>query len=806
MQLMTRLWIGVAFVLVATAPVRGQEFLKKLDRRFPTAYCPTDNDTFDLTFTAATDRVKIRIEADNFNGGTFNEQRLDNMVIVPKSVFDANRAVHPNFTACFLNPPGPANYPGYNFSAAGTTETFFDQFPSNAAQWNLSNYGWWDNVSFNAGAPNNSASGSDRSGGALALGRETDGSVRVSTDITVTGLTPGTLYIVTGWWHTQSLNTLDFYFNTNPCADLDGDGLTDCAGDCNDTDPKMRTGAVEVCDGKDNDCNGTLDEAAACVRLCTTPAKQGTDFRVTTAEFSSASAAVAWNGVDYGVIWKDSRNGDQEIFFTRMTPGGVKVGIDVPVTGACFDCDNPSIVWNGTEYGAVWRENDAITFRRLDRAGATVGTATTLIDPAGSGAELPDIAWSGSEYGVVWDQFVGPQQIRFQKLDRLGAKTSQIFHITDDFSFNGNSRARVAFGGGRFGIVWEGNNGGPHEIFFKRVDARQGLLPTLQITTHNQTALAPSIAWNGTEWGVAWQDHRTFTEVYFQRVTAAGVKNGLELRVTNASSNSDNPSLAWTGSEYGVVWEDFRSGDQQLWFARISSAGAKVGSDLQLTTSIGTSARPAMAWGGGKYGIAWSDDQAAGEQEIYFMRLGCSCVDTDTDGQNSCIECDDTRAAVKSGGAQVCDGLNNDCDNASWPLLAGTNEVDVDGDTFSACAGDCNEGNAAIWATPGEVRTLQLTHNKISATSTLNWTAPLLPGGSSNVYDTLRSTTPVNFTASATCVETNDGANTSASDATAPTAGAVFFYLVRAENACPSGIGPLGFATGGIPTAGRTCP
>ncbi len=60
-------------------------------------------------------------------------------------------------------------------------------------------------------------------------------------------------------------------------ADLDGDGFGDparasasCAGpagrveqagDCNDADPEINGGATEVCDGLDNNCDGTIDEA-----------------------------------------------------------------------------------------------------------------------------------------------------------------------------------------------------------------------------------------------------------------------------------------------------------------------------------------------------------------------------------------------------------------------------------------------------------------------------------------------------------------------------------------------------------------
>jgi len=803
-------WKLAIFAAVAAllAPSTQAQFSKTLDRRYPTFYCPIDNDTFDLTFTATTDRVKIKISADNFDASNhWMEQRFDNIAVVPKTVFDAHRLVTPGFSACFLTPPGPANYPAYNFSAAGTPENFFDQFTTNPpTAWDLTNYGWWNDGSDNQNAPNDSINGTPRTGGALALGRLEDGEGTVSTDFTVTGLRPGTLYILTGWWSTQYLNTVTFTFDTNPCKDLDGDGVTDCAGDCNDADPKMRPGLAEVCDGRDNDCNGGVDDPAACVKTCTTPSKLGTDFRVTNAQFDSSAPAIAWNGIDYGLLWKDSRNGDQEIFFTRMTPAGVKVGSDVPVTGSCSDCNSPRLVWNGAEYGAVWTQNGAITFQRLDRAGATLGSAVPLIDPAGSSADNPDIVWTGSEYGVAWDEFVGPQQIRFVRLDKAGTVLSQYLHITDDTLFFGNERPRVSFGGGKYAVVWAGNNGSQLEVFFKRVDPRQGLLPSLQITTHNAGTRHPEIAWNGTEWGVAWQDHRTFTEVYFQRVTAGGLKNGAELQVTNAAGASNDPVIAWTGTEYGIAWDDDRTADQEIWFARVSSAGAKQGSDLQLTTTAGGSQHPTLAWGGGKYGLAWNDDRFAGDQEILFMREGCNCVDGDGDGASSCVDCDDAHNTVFAGAAQNCDGLNNDCSNASWPLLTGTNEADVDGDTFSACAGDCNDANASIWATPGEVRSLVMSHNKVSGVSTVSWTAPLLPGGSAIVYDTLRSATPSNFTASTTCVETNDGANTAATDATTPGPGTAFFYLTRAEDACPSGLGVLHKTSAGVTVTGRTCP
>jgi len=47
------------------------------------------------------------------------------------------------------------------------------------------------------------------------------------------------------------------------CADKDKDGYTDqaCGGaDCDDSNPAVHPGAAEVCDGLDNDCDGSVDD------------------------------------------------------------------------------------------------------------------------------------------------------------------------------------------------------------------------------------------------------------------------------------------------------------------------------------------------------------------------------------------------------------------------------------------------------------------------------------------------------------------------------------------------------------------
>lgn len=53
----------------------------------------------------------------------------------------------------------------------------------------------------------------------------------------------------------------------NPLIDEDNDGHADealgsCGDDCDDNDPTVYAGAAELCDNKDNNCNGAIDETA----------------------------------------------------------------------------------------------------------------------------------------------------------------------------------------------------------------------------------------------------------------------------------------------------------------------------------------------------------------------------------------------------------------------------------------------------------------------------------------------------------------------------------------------------------------
>ncbi|RMH14174.1 MAG: hypothetical protein D6701_11545, partial [Gemmatimonadetes bacterium] len=83
-------------------------------------------------------------------------------------------------------------------------------------------------------------------------------------DLRVTALRLGGLSCLWALWLPGCLvNTTLYEDRKAALRDDDGDGRSEEQGDCDDADPDVAPGLVEVCDAKDNDCNGQVDDAPA---------------------------------------------------------------------------------------------------------------------------------------------------------------------------------------------------------------------------------------------------------------------------------------------------------------------------------------------------------------------------------------------------------------------------------------------------------------------------------------------------------------------------------------------------------------
>lgn len=145
-----------------------------------------------------------------------------------------------------------------------------------------------------------------------------------------------------------------------------------------------------------------------------------------------------------------------------------------------------------------------------------------------------------------------------------------------------------------------------------------------------------------------------------------------------------------------------------------------------------------------------------------------------------------------------------DCMDSDCCSSISCDGLDIDGDSLTAAC-DCDDAVGAAWATPGETRDLTLVPDATDG-AWLYWEPPLLPGGTQLQYEVIRSETPVDFVSASICLPNPNPTTAGVPDSTNPVAGRAFFYLVRGKNACPSGVGPLGQSSAGVPHAGMTCP
>lgn len=482
------------------------------------------------------------------------------------------------------------------------------------------------------------------------------------------------------------------------CIDKDEDGYfyeSGCepAGDCNDADPNAYPGALEVCDGYDNDCDSEIDNAPECLTDCEAAEKMGQDIPVTTDPGASTHSSLVWTGSQFGLAWADSRHGTTELYFCRLDLSGTKIGDDVRLTDAPGSSYQPSLVWTGSEFAVAWADerdgNDEIYFARLDSAGNKIGTdvrVTADTYPYIASSFWPSLVWNGTEYAIAWeDGRHSYPEIYFRRLTSSGVEIGDEIRVT--VTPPEASRPEMVWNGEFYALVWQDARHGARQIYFAALDAEGiTIVPETQVTFDPLPSFFPSLVWAGTDFGVAWQrEEYQSAEVFFARLTSLGSVIEDIVRLTNDDGFSGNPSLVWNGSEYGVAWVDTDVTRDTYW-ARLSADGVNLGGALHVTDADGASQYPSLAYTGSSYAVAWNDDRHGVDHQVYFAAIGCNCTDGDGDGATFCNDCDDSNSDVYPAATESCNGIDDNCNDLTDE---DENGEDSDGDTVHNACDNC---------------------------------------------------------------------------------------------------------------------
>ncbi|MCK4528269.1 T9SS type A sorting domain-containing protein [candidate division WOR-3 bacterium] len=85
-------------------------------------------------------------------------------------------------------------------------------------------------------------------------------------------------------------------------------------------------------------------------------------FAISTATDGQQIPAIAWDGINYLVVWHDTRNGYPDIYGQRVNPSGGLVDSDFPISTAANDQCFSAIAWNGVNYLITWQDSRSSMF------------------------------------------------------------------------------------------------------------------------------------------------------------------------------------------------------------------------------------------------------------------------------------------------------------------------------------------------------------------------------------------------------------------------------------------------------------
>ncbi len=309
----------------------------------------------------------------------------------------------------------------------------------------------------------------------------------------------------------------------------------------------------------------------------------GADTRLMNNTALSEFPSVSVSGSVVHVVWNDFRDGNHEIYYKRSTDGGTSWGADTRLTNATGTSSKSSVAVSGSAVHVVWRDdrdgNEEIYYKRSTDGGTSWGADTRLTINAAL-SYSSSVAVSGTVVHVVWyDQRDGNFEIYYKRSTDGGISWGADTRLTNNTA--NSAFPSVAVSGQVVHVIWMDERDGfnNYEIYYKRsTDGGTSWGADTRLTNDPAPSWRPSVAVSGTVVHIVWLDYRDVNyEIYYKRSTDGGVNWGADTRLTNAPENSLYASVSVSGSAVHVVWEDARDGGYEEIYYKRDPTGNPVG-------------------------------------------------------------------------------------------------------------------------------------------------------------------------------------------------------------------------------------
>jgi hypothetical protein len=347
-----------------------------------------------------------------------------------------------------------------------------------------------------------------------------------------------------------------------------------------------------------------------------------------------STCAVASNPGGYLVVWSGPRGTsttDWDIYGARIQADGEVLDANpLSICGASSSVQcTPAVAANGTNYLVTWRDSrgTGIYGTLVDLAGRVSVTNGFSISSAVNEQFTPAVASLGGDYLVVWQDYRKATSIRLYS-DIYGARVTGGGRLMDTNGIpictltNSQYHPAVAADGTNYLVVWEHYSAEGYDVEGSRV-SREGVVvdsPPIAISHGRNLQSSPSVSGTSNGWVVVWEDFRDSTTNHFQaHIRGAAVLDGAVMpadggRVASVCGMEARPSVASCGGGVLVVWQDGRNNPGTTLadiFGAEAGDGLVYGADFNVSKSANAELTPVVAASGTNYLVAWSDNRNA---------------------------------------------------------------------------------------------------------------------------------------------------------------------------------------------------
>jgi len=173
------------------------------------------------------------------------------------------------------------------------------------------------------------------------------------------------------------------------------------------------------------------------------------------------SPSVAFDGTDYLVVWEDYRNNSWDIYGARVDTSGIVLDPSgIPISVINGDQEEPSVAFDGVNYLVVWQDNRNgsdydIYCARVSKSGIVIDTLEIPVCTALNHQKSPSVLFDGRDYLIVWEDY---RNGYYSDIYGVRLDTSGI--ILDSFPVSTQSKDQlspvIASGSGQFLIIYSG--------------------------------------------------------------------------------------------------------------------------------------------------------------------------------------------------------------------------------------------------------------------------------------------------------------------------------------------------------------